>query len=123
MRDSLLYFMSLVLGLAALATLVWLVVGPEAPTVPNLALFLVLVVPAVAGLLTPFLAWLHRRTPLGGRPPSPGAALRQGLLLGAAFAVTCWLQLARLLDSTLVLGLLALVVLLEILAQSRARGS
>jgi hypothetical protein len=123
MRHLLIYAVSLLLGLAALGILVWLVFGPEAPTVPNLALFLVLVVPAVAGILTPFLAWLHRHTPLGGRPPALGAALRQGLLLGIAFSVTCWLQLARLLDSTLVLGLLALVVLLEILAQSRARDS
>jgi len=120
MRGLWILLLALLVGAAALAGMVWLVVGPEAPSLPNLALFLVLIVPAAAGLLAPVLAWLHRRVPFGGQPPSVRAALRQGLLVGLGLALMAGLQLVRLLDATLILGILALVVLLEVLAQSRA---
>ncbi len=115
------YVPIVLVGLAALAAAVWLVVAGGPPTPQNLALFLALLVPAVMGLSAPFLALLHRRLPFGGRPPTLQAALRQGFLLGLAVAVAGWLQLNRLLDATLVLGLLACVVLIEWLAQIRAR--
>lgn len=108
-------------GLAALAAAVWLVVAGGPPTPQNLALFLALLVPAVTGLLTPVLALLHQRVPFGRRPPTLQAALRQAFLLGMAVAVAGWLQLNRLLDATLAVGLLASVVLIEWLAQIRAR--
>jgi hypothetical protein len=115
------YVPFVLMGLAALATALWMVLGGAAPTPQNLALFLALLIPAVTGLLAPFLALLHRRLPLGGRPPTMRAALRQAFLVGVAIAVAGWLQLNRLLDATLVIGLVACVVLVEWLAQSRAR--
>lgn len=113
------YGLLLLMSVAALAAAVWLVVGPEPPTPVNLALFLILLILAATGLLTPPLAVLHRRLPLGGRPPTPTAATRQAFLLGLGLALAGWLQLARLLDGTLCFGIVALVVLIEVLVQSR----
>lgn len=110
--------LSLVVGIAAAAGLAWLVIN-RPPTTPNLATALTLLALAVAGLLAPLLGWLHRRIPFGGRPPSGRAALRQALLLGLAVALSALLQLRGLLDGTLILGILALVVLVEVFAQSR----
>lgn len=115
------YVPVLLMGLAALATAIWMVAGGAAPTPQNVALFLALLIPATTGLLAPFLALLHRRVPFGGRPPAMKVALRQAFLVGVAVAVAGWLQLNRLLDATLVIGLAAFVALVEWLAQSRAR--
>lgn len=110
--------LSLVIGVVAAAGLAWLVAYTP-PTNPNLASAIALLVAAVAGLLAPALGWLHRRIPFGGRPPTARAALRQALLLGVAAGLIALLQLRRLLDGTLLLGLLALVVLVEVFMQSR----
>lgn len=120
MRETLGRWLYFAMGVAAAAAATWLVVGPEPPTPLNLALFLLLLVAATTGLLTPVMAWLHRRVPIGGRPPTSTAAVRQSFLIGAGLALAGWLQLIGLLDGTLVLGILALVVLSEIFAQSRA---
>lgn len=108
----------LLLGLAAAFGLGWLIYTTP-PTNPNVATAMVLLVTAVTGLTAPLLSWLHRRVPFGGRPPSTQAALRQGLLLGLAAAAVALLQLRGLLDGTLLLGVLALVVLVEVFMQSR----
>jgi hypothetical protein len=108
----------LLLSVAAAAALGWLIYTTP-PTNPNVATAMVLLVTAVAGLMAPLLGWLHRRIPFGGRPPSTQAALRQGLLLGLAAAAIALLQLRGLLDGTLLLGVLALVVLVEVFMQSR----
>lgn len=118
MRELRGHWLLFIAGLVALAGIIWLVAGPEGPTVVNLALFLVLLVPAVAGLTAPLLAWLHRRLPFAGQQ-TPGVAARQGFLLGLGVALLAWLQLIRLLDPTLALGIVALVVLAEVLMQSR----
>lgn len=110
--------LSLLMGMTAAAGLAWLVIN-RPPTNPNLATALLLLVLAVAGLLAPLLGWLHRRIPFGGRPPTARAALRQALLLGLAAALVAILQLRGLLDGTLILGVLALAVLVEVFAQSR----
>ena len=107
-------------GLAAAAGLAWLVMTMP-PTRPNLALFFGLLIVAATGLLAPALAWLHRRIPFGGRPPAARAALRQAFLISLALAAAALLLLADMLDAILALGIAALVVLVEILAQSRAR--
>jgi len=117
-RSFWLFFLT---GLAALAGAGWLVIGPQPPTTPNLALFLVLLAVAIAGLLAPLLGWLHRRIPFGGWPPAPATALRQGFLLGLGLALVAWLRLNDLLDMTLALGAFALVILAEILIQSREK--
>jgi hypothetical protein len=111
-------FVSLLIGIAATAGLAWLVIN-QPPTNPNLATAIVLLVVAVTGLLAPVLGWLHRRIPFGGRPPTAQAALRQALLLGLAAGAIALLQLRSLLDGTLLLGVLALVVLVEVFMQSR----
>ncbi len=108
----------LLLGIAAAAGLAWLVYSTP-PTNPNVATALALLVIAVAGVSAPPLGWLHRRIPFGGRPPTPQAALRQGLLLGLAAGAVALLQLRGLLDGTLLLGILALVALVEVFMQSR----
>lgn len=110
--------LSLLMGIAASAGLAWLVIN-RPPTNPNLATAMLLLALAVAGLLAPLLGWLHRRIPFGGRPPTARAALRQGALLGLAAALIAVLQLRGLLDGTLVLGVLALAVLIEVFMQSR----
>lgn len=109
---------SMLAGLAAAAGLAWLVVT-QPPTNPNLATAIALLVIAITGLLAPLLSWLHRRIPFGGRPPTTRAALRQALLLGLAAGAVALLQLRSLLDGTLLLGVLALVVLVEVFMQSR----
>lgn len=118
MRGAAPYLIFLLLGTGAAAAAAWLVVGPPPPTTPNLALFLVLLVPAVAGLCAPVLGLLHRRFPFGGRPPTAATALRQGLFLGLGLAIAALLQLLDLLDATLVLAIGALVVLAELFVQS-----
>lgn len=110
--------LSLLIGLAAAAGLGWLVYSTP-PTNPNLATAIVLLVVAVAGIMAPLLSWLHRRVPFGGRPPTARAALRQAVLLGLAAGAIALLQLRSLLDGTLLLGVLALVVLVEVFMQSR----
>ena len=110
--------LSLLAGAAAAAGLGWLIYSTP-PTTPNLATALALLVLAVAGLAAPLLSWLHRRVPFGGRPPTARAALRQGLLIGLAAGAIALLQLRDLLDGTLLLGVLALVVLVEVFMQSR----
>ncbi len=110
--------LSLLIGLAAAVGLGWLIYSTT-PTNPNLATAIVLLVTAVAGLLAPLLGWLHHRIPFGGRPPTARAALRQGLLLGLAAGLIAILQLRGLLDGTLLLGVAALVVLVEVFLQSR----
>lgn len=121
MREALGLLLPALMGLAAAAAAAWLVFGPAPPTPLNLILFLALLVPAAGGLLAPVLAALHTRIPFGGRPPSRRVALRQGLLIGLGLAFAAWLQLGRLLDGTLILAILALIVLAEVLIQSRAR--
>ena len=108
------------MGLAALAGALWLVTT-LLPTLPNLLLFLALLLLAVTGLLTPLLAWLHGWLPIGGRPPTPAAARRQAFLIGLAVTGAAILHLLDLLDGALVFALVALVILVELLAQSRAR--
>ena len=61
------------------------------------------------------------RLPFGGRPPTRRAAYRQALLVGLALALAAWLQLVGLLDATLILGITALVILVEVLVQSRQK--
>jgi hypothetical protein len=121
MRGAVPYLLLLMMGMGAAAAAAWLVVGPSPPTTPNLALFLALLVPAVAGLSAPVLGLLHRRFPFGGHPPTASAALRQGLFLGLGLAVAALLQLLDLLDATLVLAIGALVVLAELFVQSGRR--
>jgi hypothetical protein len=118
MRGVVVYGLSWLVGLLAAAGLARLVVATS-PTQPNLALALVLLVMAVTGLLAPVLAWLHRRIPFGGRPPLRRAAFRQAFLVGLALALAALLLLANLMDVTLVLGIMALVILVEWLAQTR----
>lgn len=120
MHATLIYGLSLIAGLAASYGLVTLVLNTP-PTRQNLATFLLLLVVATVGLLGPALAWLHQRLPIGGRPPTRRAAYRQALLIGLGLALAAWLQLTGLLDATLALGITALVVLVEVLAQSRRR--
>ena len=84
-----------------------------------MALAIVLLVAAATGLLAPLLAWLHCLIPFGGRPPVRRAAFRQAFLIGLALALAALFILVDLLDATLLLGILALVVLLEWLAQTR----
>lgn len=110
--------LSLLAGLVAAAGLGWLVYSTP-PTNPNVATAIVLLVIAVTGLLAPLLGWLHRRIPFGGRPPTARAALRQALLVGLAAGGIALLRLRSLLDGTLLLGVLALVVLVEVFMQSR----
>jgi hypothetical protein len=110
--------LSLLMGIAAGAGLAWLVIN-RPPTNPNLATAMLLLALAVTGLLAPLLGWLHRRISFGGRPPTARAALRQALLLGLAAALIAILQLRGLLDGTLILGVLALAVLVEVFAQIR----
>ncbi|MCB0207034.1 MAG: hypothetical protein KDH89_19620, partial [Anaerolineae bacterium] len=112
MQGALIYGLSLIAGLAAVYGLVTMVLNTP-PTRQNLATFLLLLVIAAAGLLAPVLAWLHRRVPIGGRPPTRRAAFRQALLIGLALALAAWLQLVGLLDATLILGITALVILVE----------
>ena len=120
MQGALIYGLSLIAGLAAVYGLVTMVLNTP-PTRQNLATFLLLLVIAAAGLLAPVLAWLHRRVPIGGRPPTRRAAFRQALLIGLALALAAWLQLVGLLDATLILGVTALVILVEVLVQSRRK--
>ncbi|MCB9143007.1 MAG: hypothetical protein H6646_12130 [Anaerolineales bacterium] len=120
MQAVLIYGLSLIAGLAAVYGLTSLVLNLP-PTRQNLATFLLLLVIAATGLLAPALAWLHRRIPFGGRPPTRRAAFRQALLIGLALALAAWLQLVGLLDATLVLGITALVILVEVLVQSRQK--
>ena len=105
------------LGLAALAALVWLVFN-RAPDGIGLAGALVLLVIALSGLLAPLLAFIHRHIPLSRRPQDDLAALRQAFWLGLAAALIVFLQWRGLMDSTLALGIGVLVLLLEIFAQS-----
>ena len=118
MRGAIVYLLSWLIGLAAAAGLAWLVIE-NPPTRPNVALAIVLLVAAATGLFAPLLAWLHRRIPFGGRPPARRAAFRQAFLIGLALALAALLLLVDLMDATLVLGIVALVVLLEWLAQTR----
>ena len=118
MRGAIVYLLSLLIGLSAAAGLAWLVIE-NPPTQPNVALAIVLLVAAATGLFAPLLAWLHRRIPFGGRPPARRAAFRQAFLIGLALALAALLLLVDLMDATLVLGIVALVVLLEWLAQTR----
>ena len=118
MRGAIVYLLSLLIGLTAAAGLAWLVIESP-PTRPNVALAIVLLVAAATGLLAPLLAWLHCLIPFGGRPPVRRAAFRQAFLIGLALALAALLILVDLLDATLLLGILALVVLLEWLAQTR----
>ena len=120
MQAALIYGLSLIAGLAAVYGLTSLVLNMP-PTRQNLATFLLLLVIAAVGLLGPALAWLHRRLPFGGRPPARRAAYRQALLVGLALALAAWLQLVGLLDATLVFGIIALVILVEVLVQSRRK--
>ncbi len=122
MQSALIYGISLIAGMGALYGLVTLVLTLP-PTRQNLASFLLLLVIAAVGLLGPALAWLHRRVPIGGRPPTRRAAYRQALLVGLALALAAWLQLAGLLDATLILGISALVILVEVLVQSRRKAA
>ena len=121
MQGVMIYGLSLIAGLAASYGLVTLVLT-SAPTRQNLLMFLALTVVAFTGLLAPLLAWLHQRLPFGGRPPARRAAFRQSLLVGLAIALAAWLQLTGLMDPTLLLGISALVVLVEVFAQSRRRS-
>lgn len=114
--------LSLLAGAAAAAGLAWLVIN-QPPTNPNVATAIALLVAAVTGLLAPMLGWLHRRVPFGGRPPTARAALRQALLVGLAAGAVALLQLRGLLDGTLLLGILALVVLVEVFMQSRRQSA
>lgn len=120
MQAALIYGLSLIAGLAAVYGLVTLVLNTP-PTRQNLATFLLLLVIATVGLLGPALAWLHRRLPFGGRPATRRAAYRQAFLVGLAVALAAWLQLVGLLDATLILGITALVILIEVLVQSRRK--
>lgn len=122
MQSVLIYGISLIAGMGAVYGLVTLVLTMP-PTRQNLASFLLLLVIAAVGLLGPLLAWLHRRVPIGGRPPTRRAAYRQALLVGLALALAAWLQLAGLLDATLILGISALVILVEVLVQSRRNAA
>ncbi len=122
MQSVLIYGISLIAGMGAVYGLVTLVLTMP-PTRQNLASFLLLLVIAAVGLLGPVLAWLHRRVPIGGRPPTRRAAYRQALLAGLALALAAWLQLAGLLDATLILGITALVILVEVLVQSRRKAA
>lgn len=115
------YILVVLMGVAAVAAAIWMVAGGAPPTPQNVALFLVLLIPAITGLFAPILALVHRRLPLGGQPPTMKAAVRQAFLVGVALAVAGWLQLNRLLDATLVVGIVACVILAEWLVQSRAR--
>ncbi len=117
MRGAIVYLLSLLIGLSAAAGLAWLVIE-NPPTQPNVALAIVLLVAAATGLLAPLLAWLHRLLPFGGRPPMRRVAFRQAFLIGLALALAALLLLIDLMDATLVLGIVALVVLLEWLAQT-----
>lgn len=119
MRSTLAYLVSLLVGLAAATGLGWLVINAP-PTQPNLATAIALLAMAGTGLLAPLLHLLHGRIPFGGRPPTQRAAFRQALLLSLALAALALLQLARLLDGTLVLGIAALVILIEVFAQTRS---
>lgn len=121
MREAARYLPWVLMGGAALAALVWLVIGGTPPTPLNLAFFLVLLVVALAGLLAPVLGWVHRWLPIGGQPPTITAATRQAFLVGLGAAMAAWLQLNRLLDGTMALGIVAFVVLAELLIQSRTR--
>ncbi len=118
MRGAIVYLLSLLIGLTAAAGLAWLVIESP-PTRPNVALAIVLLVAAATGLLAPLLAWLHCLIPFGGRPPVRRAAFRQAFLIGLALALAALFILVDLLDATLLLGILALVVLLEWLVQTR----
>jgi hypothetical protein len=121
MREAARYLPWVLMGGAALAAVVWLVVGGTSPTPVNLAFFLILLVAAMTGLLAPIMGWVHRWLPIGGQPPTITAATRQAFLVGLGVAVAAWLQLNRLLDGTMALGIVAFVVLAELLIQSRTR--
>ena len=109
---------SLFAGLAAGLGLAWLVVN-RPPSNPNLVTALTLLALALIGLLTPPLAWLHARLPLGGRGPAARSALRQATLLALVVVLAAVLQLRGLLDGASLLGLAALVVLVELFLQNR----
>jgi len=118
-RSIVVYLVSFMTGLVAAAGLAWLVINAP-PTRPNLATALALLVVAGTGLLAPLLHALHGRIPFGGRPPTQRAAFRQALLLSLALAAAALLQLMHLLDGTLLLGIAALVILVEVFAQTRS---
>lgn len=120
MREASRYVPITLMGLAALLGAIWLVISGAPPTMFNLALFLVLLVAAVTGLLTPLLAIFYHWLPPAGRTVSFRLVTRQALLVGLALGIAGWLQLNRLLDGILILGLIALVVLVELLLRSRA---
>ncbi|MER2600108.1 MAG: hypothetical protein ABTQ73_11365 [Caldilineales bacterium] len=105
------------LGLAALAALAWLVMN-RVPDSRSFTVALLLLVMACTGLLAPLLAWLQRRVPIGGATSGSRIALRQAFWLGLAVATLVFLQWRGLLNSTLVLGIGVLVLLLEVFAQS-----
>lgn len=121
MREAVRYLPWVLMGGAALAAVVWLVIGGAPPTPLNLAFFLVLLAVAITGLLAPVLGWIHHWLPIGGQPPTVTAATRQAFFVGLGVALAAWLQLNRLLDGTMALGIIAFVVLAELLIRSRVR--
>jgi hypothetical protein len=91
------------------------------PTVGPRWLFFFLSVLALTGTSLPIVAYLNRRFP-SVPPPSGMMILRQSLWVGVYFAAIAWLQIGRVLTSTLALLLAVGLGLIEFLLRLSERS-
>lgn len=111
---------SILIALLSLGMLAVLVIYIP-PTLPTVALALLLVTLAIAAVTAPILGRIQQRI----APPSradelPRLAIRQGLWAGLYVATLLILRLLHLLDPIFALVLLALFILIENFLQTRA---
>lgn len=91
------------------------------PTVGPRWLFFFLCVLALTGTALPVTAFLNRRFP-SLPPPSPAVVVRQALWFGVFGATLAWLQIGRVLTSTLVILLAVGLALIEFLLRLSERS-
>jgi len=106
-----------VLGWGGIAALIYLAM----PTVGPRWLFFFLGVLAVTGVALPIAAFLNRRFP-STPPATVGVITRQALWAGIYFPTLAWLQIPRVLTSSIALLLLVGVILIESLVRLREKS-
>lgn len=84
-------------------------------------LFFLMLLLAITGTMLPLVAFLNRRFP--SNPPAPNLVIvRQAMWFGVYISTLAWLQIGRVLSSTLALLLLVGLVIIEWLLRLRERS-
>ncbi len=105
------------IGWGGMAALIYLAM----PTVGPRWLFFFLSVLAVTGIALPLAAFLNRRFP-STPPATVGVITREALWAGIYFPTLAWLQIPRVLTSSLALLLLVGFILIETLLRLREKS-